>query len=316
MNYENKKIKTIGIIGVGSLGGFTANAISYLDEVKKLYLIDHDKVLKKNLQNSIFREKDVDRLKVDVIEELIECRGKEIIKFPRRFIEINKSDQNKIKENECNLLDEITFNTEKNIENENLLNECDLILDCRDFTYDRYSSKICRFYISSRYLIIDCRNNIKYSKKIQGKYLTNISKNDIGTASNIISSLVENRMIFQMIENQSIKEFNLDYLKRKDLNYCDLNCIIKNIKLINLNKFKNEINNLKINDEIMISIGSKDYPIFIKKIKIIENFKIDQIIFELLEENKLNNLFNTYVVSFLKINNEYFLELLPETGAA
>ena len=112
MNYENKKIKTIGIIGVGSLGGFTANAISYLDEVKKLYLIDHDKVLKKNLQNSIFREKDVDRLKVDVIEELIECRGKEIIKFPRRFIEINKSDQNKIKENECNLLDEITFNTE------------------------------------------------------------------------------------------------------------------------------------------------------------------------------------------------------------
>lgn len=285
--------RSIAILGLGSLGSFVSYSISQLDQVEKIILVDYDIVLQKNLRNAIYKIKDLGRLKVDALKDLIENTNSEI---------------------------SITSINKKFIEGKTKIPKCDLVIDCRDFTYDRTSLINARLYISSRYLVVDCRKNIQYETQYKGKYLSKLTKTDLRNAGLIFSILVEKNKIDEFIKFETVNKFDLDHLQNEIQNNQDIlydsgdEKIEK--KLINLPQNIHRI--LKTNKDypINLMIGSKNNPIYEKQIpKNLLNSPSD-LISNLGTAITISPIFNTFILSFQKQDNQYILELIPETGAA
>ena len=148
--------KKIAVIGLGTIGGFLVKNLVELDSVESLILIDYDIVEQSNTKNSIYKKSDVGKLKVDCMYDIVRKIDEEI---------------------------DITCIKEKYIEGETEIEKCDLVIDCRDFTYDRGSEIDIRLYLSARYLVIDCRKDIKYQSHYEGKYIDELTKNDIASVT-------------------------------------------------------------------------------------------------------------------------------------
>ncbi len=283
--------KKIAVIGIGSLGGYVANYISNLEKINELILIDHDIIEDNNLKNTIYRKKDVGILKVDALENIIKNKNEDII-----IKKINK----------------------KYIENVTKIPKYDILIDCRDYTYNRGKSIDTRLYISSRYLIIDCRRNVYYEKQHKGKYITYLTKNDLRNASIIFANLIDNNQIRDCILDQSVHKFDLDYLKKfikrkKDIIY---DSVPGEDQLINL--ANNILPILKANktSKINMCVGTKDSPICEKIVPAKTLLNSNDIIFNLVSMINIPNCFNNYVISTTKFNKQFYVELIPETGAA
>ena len=139
-------IRKVAIIGLGSIGGFLAKHLSEFDIVKQLVIVDFDFVERKNISNSIYNFRDIGEFKTSSLENLLQD-----------IVSIEK------------------INT-KYIEGQTWLPQCDLIIDCRDFVYDRRGIIDLRVYISGRSLILDCRKKFKSSTHYRGEY--NITESD------------------------------------------------------------------------------------------------------------------------------------------
>lgn len=287
--------KKIAIIGIGSLGGYVVNSISNIEKIKELILIDHDIVESKNLTNTIYRKKDVGKLKVDALEDIIKNKNDniKIIKKYQKFIE-------------------------SKTENETIIPKCDLIIDCRDYTYSRSNEIDIRPFISSRYLIIDCRKNVLYKNQHKGKYITKLTKNDLRNASVVLSTLIDNGQIQDCIKNHQVNKFDLDYLKK----FVKINKDIIYDSVPGEDRFINLVNNIlpiieasKKND-IKISVGPKNTPMYEKLIPKKSLTNSNDVILNLASMLNFPCVFNNYVVSLSQSNKQYFIELIPETGAA
>ncbi len=138
----------IAIIGLGTLGGFIAQTISELDFLRKLTLVDFDVIEEKNLINSIYRSCDIGRYKTTALHDIIHEQNRNI---------------------------EIEIITERYKEYESIIPEVDFIIDCRDHVCDRGEEIDVRLFISSRYLVIDCRKNVSYEQSYEGRYLTQLT---------------------------------------------------------------------------------------------------------------------------------------------
>jgi hypothetical protein len=185
-------IKSIIVIGIGSLGGYVAYALSELEYIEKIAIIDDDIVEDKNINNSIYTNNHIGKLKVDCLSEIIEFKNKNIIieKYNGKYI------------SNCTIMPM----------------GYDLILDCRDYTYSRSGEIDIRLYISSRYLILDCKRQIQYEKENNGKYIERLKKTDLRNAGNIVSSLIDNNLIKRIIEGGLVNKFDLDFYKINDNN--------------------------------------------------------------------------------------------------
>jgi len=281
----------IAILGIGTLGGFVANAIQNLESVNTLVFIDDDKVEEKNLKNAIYEQKHVSIYKVDALTEIIRNKNKNITT--------------------------LTIN-EKYIEGKTKIPKCDLLLDCRDYTYDRGNEIDARLYMSSRYLMLDTRKNIQYKVKQEGKYLVELSKEDLRYAATLISMLIYNNTIKSLIEKQCVQKYELDHTKHIDNytydivyeNVCDENQFInlpdKIVPILDANK----------KSDIDVFIGSRLFPL--DKIKIPQNTlhnSCDIIVnFSKIISNQ--TVFNNFVVSIQEYRGKITIELIPETGAA
>ena len=283
MIYEN-----ICIIGLGTLGGFISKSISELETTKKLILIDFDKVENKNIRNSIYTKKHVGMFKTDSLYSIIS----------------NISD-----------VDIVTIRKKYS---ESIIPDCNLIIDCRDFTYDRKSNIDVRVYMSSRYLIIDCRKNVKYKNQHEGIYLTGLTKADLRNASFNFSMLLYNGILSELIKQQMVQKLELDYLDRiiskrlqtnKEINITENNI---NTDLINLNEnISPIIDNNKISD-LMVYLGTTDNYTSFKTIKKNSLKNDTDVINSLKSMFSIPSVYNYYLVE-LKNN---CVELIPETGAA
>lgn len=185
-------ISQIAVIGTGSLGGFLARELAEQDPVKELILVDFDVVEDKNLKNSVYRQKDVGKPKVEALTEIIKALDVDIAVTSLRM---------------------------KFLEGRTNIPKCDLVIDCRDFTYDRKGEMDIRLYISGRHLIIDCRKKVDYKVPQQGRYLLPVTKNDLKQASNFATSLIFGGSIHQQMEHGVVLAFNLDYVKMKTDNF-------------------------------------------------------------------------------------------------
>ena len=179
-------IKDVTIVGLGSLGSHLCDNLSEIESVKKLVVVDYDVVQQKNLKLSPYRKEDVGKAKVDALEKLVRERNVdvEIVKFNKKF--------------------------EEGITE---LPETDLVIDCRDFTYDRKGSIDARLSISSRYLLVDCRKSVEYRTNYVGTYPLNIERKDVIDAAEFAGSLVRKNLIEKMVKKQKVYAIELDYLE-------------------------------------------------------------------------------------------------------
>lgn len=289
--------KSICVIGLGTIGGFLSKDLSELENVETLILIDYDKVKKKNINNSIYEESDINLLKTKAIKNKLNSKIKVI-----------------------------TINT-KFIENQTYVPKCDLVIDCRDFVYDRSNLIDVRLYISSRSLVLDCRKNIKYDKNHEGRYLERLSKIDLKNASFHVSLLINNEIIKKLIDNQVVQEFELDSISKniqnlitnseknkEDIVY-DYNSNEK--RIINFLDNSSKIIQINKNNNIVFYVGGENLPY---NSKVIEknNLKTINDINSSIESliNTLPFQFNYYIISIKNNNNKFYVQLLPETGAA
>jgi len=283
--------KSIVIIGLGTLGGFTAEAISNLENTEKLVIIDHDIVEQKNLKNSIYRQIDIGIAKVEAL--------KDILLYQNSDIEI------------------WAFQTEY-AEGITKLTKEDLVLDCRDFTYDRKSEIDVRFYISSRYLMADFRKNVIYKERQTGKYIMELTKNDLKYAASIISMMIHNNTIEPLITSQSVQKYELDCIKHID-NYC-YDVVYENTvgeeKFVNLPDKIVPILDMNKHKDVTVFLGSKVYPVLEKIIPMNTLKSSKDVIVSLASIVSCQKDFNNFVVSVFNEGGNVYIELIPETGAA
>jgi hypothetical protein len=283
--------KTITVIGLGTLGGFVADAISNLEGVEKLIIIDHDIVESKNLKNSIYRQIDIGLSKTEALKDIILS-----------------------KEQDTN----IDIKSEKYIEGEMKLPKSDLVLDCRDVTYNRDSEIDARLYISSRYLIVDCRKNVIYPDRRVGKYLVELSKDDLRYAASIISMAIYSGTITSLLRSQSVQKYEIDYVKHIDNYKCDLvyENLVDEEKFVNLPDKIVPILELNKRSDVTVFLGSKVFPITERIIPKNTLQTSGDVISNLTSVATSQCEFNHFVVALFQENNHVFVELIPETGAA
>jgi len=291
--------KKIAVIGLGTLGGFIAKFISETEGIEKILIIDYDIVDERNIKNSIYKKKDVGKYKVDVLEKLIKIDNEEI-----QIIKMN----------------------EKFIENETILDDkYDLVIDSRDFNYNRNDLIDIRTYISGRYVIIDCRKNIIFDKNIEGKYTAILKKNDLKNAALCVTNFIFSGIIDSLMKKGMQHKIDLDYISRSIINKINKNNksqelildsdkkyfdlfpdLIDNSKNILIENNKNDIN---------IYIGDREAYFYHRKVDS-KFFKEEEEIFSYLGDliEKSNLPYQSYLVSFSKVNK--MIELIPETGAA
>ncbi len=166
--------KNICIIGLGSLGGFIAEETSKLSTIETLMLIDDDTVEYQNLPNSIYTHEDAGIKKADAIVKYLHNPTRtKIISCAKKYIE----------------------GTIK-------LPDFDLVIDCRDFFYNRGEEIDIRLSLYDKTLIIDAEQNVVYVRNFEGKYNKSINKNEIKIAAGSFFEKLMDGSIKNMIEEQ------------------------------------------------------------------------------------------------------------------
>lgn len=288
----------IAVIGLGTLGGFVAQTISELDFLRKLILVDFDVVEEKNLVNSIYRQYDVGKYKTTSLHDIVcEQNGNNI---------------------------EIEIITEKYEENKSVIPDVDLIIDCRDRVCSRDEEIDARLFISSRYLVIDCRKNISYDQSYEGRYLTQLTKNDLRRAALMFTSFLQDGFLDYMKTNRIIKEIDLDYLHKvsSDIRHKneDRNMIIDpeiSKKLLNLEENIGSIMEENKHKDVLVTLGDRrTSPLsrMIPKNTIQNPNDIISIMTQMTNTPCTSQYY--YILSVSNEQNVCSIELLPETGSA
>ena len=279
--------RSVTVIGVGTLGGFVAEAVSNLEGLEKLVIVDHDIVEVKNLSNSIYRQIDVALLKVDALKDII--TNTQVEAYPMIFEEGKTS-----------------------------LPTTDLVLDCRDSTYNRGSYIDARLYISSRYLIVDCRKNVHYQQQLYGRYIETLTSDDLRYASMTVSMILHSGTIKSLINLKSVQKYELDYVKKID--NCRYDVLYENDskddKFVNLPDKIIPILALNKKHDLNVIVGSKSMPISQTVIPMGSLKNGNDLITNLDSVTRMPCNFKNYVVSFTKEYDKILVELIPETGAA
>jgi len=293
-------VEKVTILGCGSLGGFLAYCLAQLGQTESLKLIDFDLVEEKNLQNSIYRPEDIGEFKPIALKKIIEHNTP--------TVEI-----------------ETLVEAYKEPTTESIKDTSDLVIDCRDFIYDRMGTIDVRMYISSRYLVIDCRRHTEYETNHAGRYLETLNKQDIYNAAFSASMFIHKGLLAGLIEKQMVHKIELDFLDR---DMADTMSQIKrkpdeileyhsdDNKLINLTENLHKIQKINKKNDMTIFVGSKHSPIATKQISMGHFQDSNDIVVCLLQMVDLPYPFNNYVVVPKKEDGMYFIELLAETGAA
>ena len=283
--------KSIAVIGLGTLGGFVANAVANLESLESLILIDHDTVEAKNLKNSIYRQIDIGSKKTESLCEIIKHKNADLT-----IIALN----------------------EEYIEGKTEIPGCDLVLDCRDYTYDRRKEIDVRLYISSRYLMVDCRKKAQYKIKTEGKYLIELTKEDLRYAGSLASMLIHNNTIEKLIKDHSVQKYELDYVKHIETRECDILYEGMEGEDRFLNLPENILPILKQNKvaALDVCVGSVLQPLVQSSIPQHALKTSDDLITSLNQIISRECNFNNFIIVLHQTEGRSLIELVPETGAA
>lgn len=284
-------LKTIGIIGLGSFGGFICKHLASNHSVTKLVIVDYDLVSSENTLKSIYRPKDIGINKVDALEDILKSEnfGLEVSKINSEYIE----GQTKIP-------------------------SCDLLIDCRDFVCDRLGEIDVRVYISGRDVIIDCRKMVCVYRPYHGKYNLQLTKTEINKAAFLVSDLLVRNKFKILMENNSVERINIDLLDEIIANSLEQNKDQIDI-IYDDNKYTKKITRLdqsiaptiymNCKDKVEVIIGPIRETIFPGSLK--EPSDVIRFMGRFVERYGSGK---NYVIFVNKINKQ--IEFIEETGAA
>lgn len=156
----------IGLVGVGSLGGFIAKKLQ--DHVDTIYAVDPDIVEERNLRNSIYTKSDVRKPKVNALKEKIsEC---ELIPL--------QADGKKVD-----------------------LPDVQNIIDCRDVVNRNILADV-KFLIVGRNLRVDCEKELMEDDQ-PGKYLIELDKPKVEEAAELAVQTLMSKKINDLKRKRS-----------------------------------------------------------------------------------------------------------------
>lgn len=288
-----KNVSSVTILGLGSLGGYICESLSRIVSIKKLIVMDYDRVHKKNMNESIYSLKSIGDSKVYSIKKIVKSLNSDL---------------------------EIVAVKEKYLEGKTKLPcKTDLVFDCRDFIYDRNGEIDARLFITSRYIIIDCRRKVTYGNHFEGVYNQKVTKLDLSNAANIVSSLVENGKIFDIIEKEVVHKVELDYVSRKThevLQEKDNMVTIPDPKFIDLEDSLHKILESNKSRSLKVFLGSKESSLIFKEIQKGSLTSSNDVVSLLSQFVQSPFATAGFIVVLHNKQKETYLELLPETGAA
>ncbi len=285
--------RKIGVIGLGSLGGFLCKHLSELDQVKHLITIDPDFVESRNLKTSMFQRTDVGNLKVNAVERLVN-NGVEVTKMHRKYEE-----------------------------GKTIIPKCDLVIDCRDIICTRKSEIDMKLYISERFLVINCKKQVYFNRPTPGNYLIQINKDEINTAAFFATRIINSDQINTLLKNQIVQTVDINNL---------IPAVKKDIQGILQNR-EDTIYDAYKGSERLTQIEENLEPIYEKnkkrdiKVLVGGSDKLQSII----PQNSLNipvdiipqllklmpkESNTTYVVKFERRNDDFCVHLIKEVGGA
>jgi hypothetical protein len=288
-----KNVCSVTIIGLGSLGGYICESLSKISSIKKMIIIDYDRVQKKNIGESIYTSKFIGDSKVYAIKRIISSSNPDL---------------------------EIIGIKEKYIEGKTKLPcKTNLIFDLRDFIYDRSGEIDTRLFITGRYIVLDCRRKVSYNNHFEGDYNEKVTKLDLANAANIVSSLVENGKIFDLISKEIVHKVELDYAYRKTneiLQVKDNTVTLIDPKFIDLEDSLHKIIECNKKGSLKMFLGCKEASLTVKEIQKGELTTSKDVISSL--SRFVESPFATagFIVVFHEKQKETYIEILPETGAA
>jgi hypothetical protein len=293
-----RKVSSVAVVGLGSLGSFLCDSLSKVETIEKLVLIDYDTVQEKNLINSVYRESDIGEFKVNAMRSIVTGNNPSLVvhsicaKYTTELVSIY------------------------------FRPDVDLVTDCRDFTYDRTDEIDVRMYITSRYLVLDCRKDVSYSKHYEGMYISQLTKTDLRNAALTVSLLIQNGLIFDLIEKQLVHKIELDYICRKTSEIIQS----KGDMILDLKEDTSSFLNLpecldRILDEnkkhnLTMYFGDKENSLIWKEAPRNSLLNIGDVISCLQSIIKLPFAFNYYIILLKSNSDGFYIELIPETGAA
>ena len=289
--------ETIAVIGLGSLGGFLCKHLSELQFVKKLVIVDFDKVSNKDTFKTIYQPRDVDDYKVDALSWIL-------------------------KDNV--LIDPLNFRYEEGATH---LPKCDLVIDCRDEVCNRKDEIDARIYISQKVLIIDCRKRVQIPQSYIGSYSVNLTKTEINRAAFFAAQIIENNAIEDAINNQLIQRINLDMIKDIMSKSISESMSNKVDMIYDTSQFSTRIHGLEQNIKPILTMNSRyDTEVYIGEKSSKDNTKL------IIPKQKLRNSLDllqeikelmdrqpgvtNFLITIRKSNGRQHVELLEETGAA
>jgi hypothetical protein len=291
--------KSIVLIGLGSLGGFVAENLSRMKGLETLILIDHDFVNSKNIGKSIYRSRDVGKLKIQALSSLINNDNLTVKGYPVEYIE-----------------------------GKNYLPEHDLIIDCRDEICSRGWEIDIRFYISYKTLVIDCEKYHKVSFKQTGKYAHLLTLSELAVAASIASQYIGAKILKEFLKKQIVFQAPIDLVQRQAKDAIDL---YDNKPDMVLNQYKGDtlIRNLHETLPKLIQVNrTKDLTVIIGQegcvgcnLQVINKNEIteyDDAVRTLSEIVSTTHPCREYYTIQVNDSNkdEVYIELLPDTGAA
>lgn len=296
--------KQIGILGVGSLGSYLAYYLKNLECVEKLVLVDFDIVEEKNIGKSLYPKECVGKYKTESLKKLL-----------------SNNNGNGTIGNSIEIIND------KFIDNSSSIPNCDILIDARDEICERSNFIDIRMYFMSRYLILDSRKNVKCEDYKIGKYISEISLNDIKTGTFNAALLFYNLLIEEIIKKQMVYKIELDFLSKKVIEDLDIYSIsedssivdsevIEDNKIINLNENINSLLEMNSKNKIKVFMGDQKAPIFENDL-VPGYFKSPSDVTSYFSNVcKLYNQFNYHIIFPQKINSNYCIEIIPESGAA
>lgn len=297
-----RKVSSVAVVGLGSLGSFLSDSLSKVETIEKLVLIDYDTVQEKNLINSVYRKIDVERFKVNAMRDII------------------------LSNNPCLkvLVVQDKYDNLRRTSSRWLLvrPDVDLVVDCRDFTYDRTDEVDVRMYITSRYLVLDCRKDVSYNKHYEGMYTSQLTKTDLRNAALTTCLLIQNGLIFDLIEKQLVHKVELDYICRKTSeviqNKGDMILDLKEdtSSFLNLPECSDRILDVNKKHKLTMYFGDKENSLIWKEVPRNSLLNIEDVISCLRSIIKLPFVFNYYIILLKNNSDGFYIELIPETGAA
>jgi hypothetical protein len=288
-----RKTSSVTVIGLGTLGGFLSESLSKVESIKKIVVVDYDRVYKKNVSESIYTSKYIGDSKAYSIRKIIKSLNPEL---------------------------EVIAVKEKYLEGKTKLPcSTDLIFDCRDFIYDRDGEISSRLFITGRYLVLDCRKKVSYNNHFEGSYNEKVTKLDLANASNIVSSLVESEKIFELISKEVVHKVELDYANRKTnevLQKKDNSVALIDPKFIDLEDSLYKIIECNKKGSLKMFLGCKEASLTVKEIQKGTLVSSNDVLSSL--SRFVESPFATagFIVVFHEKQKETYIELLPETGAA